>query len=319
MTTPLETAAAVTIHVDGLDDLLNIIPSLLGFHPKDSIVTVLLDKGRVKATIRMDLDAASSVQAVKESLSVMWDRFPTADLVAVAYAEEGERAWTGLVRVVRAWGGRSRCATFHVDSQRWYVDSDDPGMPYRPASSAVAAEATFHGMRVLADRAELEGALEPLWSAEQMGVAVLQAIRIAPCDAVPAALSLAVEWMRLPQGRPLTLEEAVSLAVAAHNDTFVEAVVSGMGRNEAERAVELWTNVVRGASPGLGAAAAVILGIAAWLRGDGALVNICLARATPYQRDWHWLRFLDLTQSSALPPDEWDGVRAELLSGCGLA
>ncbi len=305
----------LTAHSVG--DLLDVIPTLLGFHPTESLVAVLADRGRVKVTARVDLADALQADRMDGVIDPLLSRFPTADWVLAAYTPDAEVAWASLdlTEAMLPWG--VTLAAVHVAPDRWFCEPGDVGVAYDPGCSVLAAEAAYQGLRVLADRSELAGSLEAVVPPEAMQDALERLIALAPEQAVARALRVATEKMR-GGGRP-SVDEAALLAVAAFSPDFAETIITGIDTRTVAQARALWIEVVRATSPHVGAAAALILGVAAWVGGEGALQNVCVERAAPFLDDSPWLDLLDFVNRTALPPSEWTRVRRDLLRGRGAA
>jgi hypothetical protein len=301
-----------TLRVRGLSDVLHLIPSLLGFHPAESLVVVLVDGGRVAVTGRVDVGAVMGPDECNDCFGPLWERFPNALCVAAAYSSDTDAAWQALDALAATLPSAVVARLVHVHDGCWFAARDAPGRPYDPSCSAVAAEATYRGMRVLPDRGLLVDSLRPLADQSEMTDALERVISVPPERTVTSALMLAAAGMRRPPD--LTTDEATVLAVAAFCPAFAETVATGIDASTAERARALWTAVVRATPPYAGAMAAVMLAMAAWVGGDGALVNVCLERAAPYAADTQWYRFLEIASRTALPPTQWDAVRRELLA-----
>lgn len=311
----LDPTAPLRAH--GIEDLLDLIPSLLGFHPTESLVAMLIDGGRVRVTARLDLADAAEAGRLAGAFQPLLARFPTASWLVAAYTPDADAAWASLDLVDALLPWELGVWVVHVGADRWFCTPDDPGAPYDPGCSALAAEAAYRGIRVLPDRSEIARSLEPTIDAGELDRVLDQVITVPPEATVRRALGLATAKMRAGGG--VTLEEAAVLAVAAFSPAFAEAIVTGIDRGTAPQACALWTEVVRSTSAFAGAAAAVILGVAAWVAGEGALQNVCLDRAEPFLADSQWFRFLDFVNRVALPPCEWEGVRLDLLRGAGAA
>lgn len=314
---PTETPRTV-LRARSVGDVLDVIPSLLGFHPAESLVAVLIDEGRVKVTARLDLADAACPEQIDLTLEALLGRFPAADWLLVAYTADADIAWATLhVMAALLPPEVMVLGAVHVGAGRWFPSPDDPGILYDPGCSVLAAEAAYHGLRVLPDRSEIARCLEPVADRAAMEAALDQVIQVAPEVAVARGLRLAAERMRC--GGVVTLEEAALLAVSAFSPDFAESIITGIDARNVAQARALWIEVVRSTTPFVGAAAAVILGVAAWVGGEGALQNVCLDRAEPVLADTPWFRLLELVNRTALPPDEWEGVRRDLLEGRSAA
>jgi hypothetical protein len=82
------------------DDLLAIIPYLVGFHPDESIVAVFIKSGRIGLTVRMDLPPESAADELAEHIDYIAKRDATDALAIVAYSAATlptHRLLTGLM------------------------------------------------------------------------------------------------------------------------------------------------------------------------------------------------------------------------------
>jgi hypothetical protein len=67
------------------DELLAIIPYVVGFHPDESIVAVFIKSGRIWLTARMDLPPESAADQLAEHIDYLAKRHGTQALAIVAY------------------------------------------------------------------------------------------------------------------------------------------------------------------------------------------------------------------------------------------
>ncbi|HSU34601.1 MAG TPA: DUF4192 family protein, partial [Propionibacteriaceae bacterium] len=101
------TAAAVAsraprtrLRARGAPDLLALVPFQLGFHPTESLVTVLVRSGRVVLTARLDLPAPESASATATFLGDLVRQHQIEELVLFAYSGQSGPArqlLTGLL------------------------------------------------------------------------------------------------------------------------------------------------------------------------------------------------------------------------------
>src|SRR5215207_7296012 len=151
--------ARITLSRPG--DLLGVVPYLVGFHPEESVVAVMLRSGRVVLTIRVDVPPTSGAADLAGQIARLVAQHGAQHLVLIGYSINPqvrellmEMAWeltpSGLQDVL------------FVDGQRWWslmctsgcCPSD--GQPYDPRSSPVAAQAVYAGLAARPDRRALE-------------------------------------------------------------------------------------------------------------------------------------------------------------------
>lgn len=303
------------LRIRTVDDVLGVIPGLLGFHPEESLVVVVIADGLVEVTARLDLADATLVAeaGAADPLETLWSCYPDASFLVVVYTASAEQAWPVLDRVTEALDRLDVLLLVHADGTHWYDRPWGDGTPYDVRASALAAELAFRGLPVRSQRGDLERMIEPAWSPDEV-VEALEQLELEHLGR-PAlrarAAGLHAEAMSAP--RTLTLPEALLLAIAAHDPEFTDDVVLGLTRDNAATAVGLWVQVVQGTSPGTSGPALVLLALAAWVSGQGALQVVCLTRASTLVPGHPWLEFCDLTNRDVVPPSAWDDLRTDFV------
>lgn len=316
---PNVTAVTTTpelLSLHSVGDLVEIVPSLLGFQPVESLVLVVLERDRVEVTVRFDLAAAD--QAPRWQLVPVFARFPTATYVVVAYTPEARAGWEALLTMDAAFPELPRTLVL-ADGERCYLFPGDEGEPYDAVAGRAAVQGALAGMAVLGSREELHAQLDHTWSEEALAAAL---------DAVGAAIANGVDMVA--RGRELlarfdteggspTLEEAVVLTMASHAPGFLDEAILSTTRANAAARRDLWAAVVRGSAPRCDGFALAALGIAAWVTGQGALQVVCLERMTNIRADPLWMGVLDQANAEAWPPSEWPAVRQRVRSAVARA
>ena len=110
-----------------VDDALGLIPHLLGFHPQESLVVLVVDGGQVAVTARIDLQDAAPPDGVEAVLERIWRRFPLADGWFVAYTGDHGAGWEVLGRCEAFLPLDARRRLTLVDGDSWWID--EPGGP----------------------------------------------------------------------------------------------------------------------------------------------------------------------------------------------
>ena len=82
----------------------------------------------------------------------------------------------------------------------------------------------------------------------------------------------------------------------------------------AEQQVELWRQVVNRTLAVHQGHPLALLGMAAWIAGEGALVSVCLERAGRLLPPAGLLRILRGLVDQVTPPDSWDELQPQLLA-----
>ena len=316
------------------------IPHLLGFRPRESVVLISLTGptgGRVGLTVRADLPTNEQAASVAPLLvrSVCTDR-PRGVLLAIVTEapDDGARGaaelpYRGLLReLVVALAGAGvpvRDALLVRGGRWWSFDCARPccapaaGTPLPAGVSELEVAAVATGTVVERDRSDLAGRIarpREGWASGAMAAACAQAaddcsdrVLEAGWDAVAAESWLAVETAVLrfrPEssaaGARLTDRE-VARIVWGLRDREVRDRVLALALGEDAVAVEhLWAECTRRAPPPLDAAPATLLAVSTWLRGDGAMANVALARALESEPGYGLARLLSQALASCLPP-----------------
>ena len=327
------------------------LPSLLGFHPRESVVLVSLtgaSGGRVGLTVRSDLpppeDAAAMAAVLTRSLRR--DR-PRGVLVAVVSEAPDVLApdaggfglpHRGVVHelvIALARDGVPVREALLVRAGRWWsYDCPRPccapgaGTPLPGGVSALEVASVATGTVVERDRSALVRRITGPGGAPREAMA-------AACGLVAAECSARV----LEVGFDAVAEESWSAVTAAAarcrpgapravlSDHEVARVVWGLrDRDVRDRALELatgadapaaeilWTECTRRAPAPLDTAPATLLAVSAWLRGDGAMANVALARALAGDPEYALARLLAQALAECLPPADLRAMIGETLA-----
>lgn len=322
-------------------DLLAHVPCVLGFHPHDSLVLVVVGGGGSSLHARIDLsDDPEEVEAGIAALRTGLARNGGRRVVLVAYTDDPLLAEDTValleeeldeldIEVVRA---------IRADGSRWFdldcVENCCPpeGRPYDVASHPITAQAVLDGRVTLDSREALAASLVGADTADRAAVetAADEAVRrfrsaarhpLGHDNEEGARSHLVAEgfWVRdrvrryLATGEPLDAQEAGRMAVAMVNIAVRDVAWSEMDHDNASRHVELWRDLVRRAPLDLLAAPAALLGFAAWLTGDGALAWCAVDRCREAEPDYSLAGLLGSALLAAIPPSTWTPVPAEEL------
>ncbi|MBK8446146.1 MAG: DUF4192 domain-containing protein [Micropruina sp.] len=304
--------------IRNLPDLLGVIPHLLGFHPAESLVVVVLVDGRVELTARADLPDLQPSGHVELLIDRLLLRWPAARVWVVAYSSSESAGWGVLQRAETHLGdalaGEPLCVT-----GGWYRagHSSGPRSRHDPSSTQSAATATLHGLQARPSRAELRHSVRAdpsraLEAERAWAGAAERAQRLAARDR-PAAMASAVAAALAAPGS-VPRDDLVWLAMLTRDpDARDRALVAITGDN-AETCVELWSRVVRACPQGVQGQPLALLGWAAWVSGDGALQCICLEELELLHESLPLQRLLDQLNQAIVPPSAWNQLRLELVA-----
>jgi hypothetical protein len=282
------------------------VPYLLGFHPSDSVVVVAMRKRRLVFAARADLPPAGAppkeVTGAVGYLAAMVAHQDAGAATVIGYGPaDSVDAVMPLVRdALRGRGIEITELLRACEGRFWSYLCDNPeccppeGTPYDPATSPVAAAATYAGQIALPDRTALVRQVAPIGglTRESMRQATLRAEhrlsalldesepddllgRRALTMAGAAAVTTVLDRARSGD-RPSDDEVAWLTLLLAHVD-IRDSAWRQVSADDWQ--VALWRDVVRRAEPDLVPAPASLLAFAAWRVGHGALANVALDRA----------------------------------------
>jgi hypothetical protein len=307
MTSPTSPAPRAHFTASTPEDILAIAPVVLGFEPCESVV-MLTFGGTETFHARVDLPPRHLVDEAVELLLDPALQHRVTSVVIVVYADDGPAARAVVRRVRRAFAGAGIDVVelLRAHGGRWFA----PGRPGAPASGVpydvgghlFRAQAVAEGIVVHGSRAELEAGLRP--SPDAVGE-VARAVRRAVPSA-PGEIADLVD-LRLEAGRFTTVELArVLLGLLEVQGR--DAAWAAMSRDVARRHVRLWTDAVQRAPDDLVAAPAAVLGLAAWLDGQGALAWCAVDRCQAADPDNTLAGLVADMLTHAVPPSAWEQV-----------
>ena len=292
------------LRVRGPAELLEAVPYLLGFHPRDSLVLVGLADGRVTVSARVDLADLVHADLSAQLLGAL-RRGGAREVIAAVFDDDaGPPAvlpWRAQLDALADECDRTGLVVrdvMHVRAGRWrsYLCTDplccpDEGAPLARGASPLAAAATYAGLVALPDRAALAATLDPRPDRRRLMPL------INTCEAAAAQKSAA--------GQRAKHERAVKRAIFAiarraaepgwdvaelDDDTvaaFGAALRSLTVRDPVWVAIDdrrlrdcaLWRELALRLPPPYDATPLFLLGWNAWRAGDGALAGIAAERA----------------------------------------
>jgi len=295
------------------DDLLDLVPHLLGFHPAESLVIMLVEGGHVAVTARLDVTDARAPGAVAELMARMRARFPSSVAWCVAYAADARAAWQCLQLCERA-APSAILGVVHVDGTSWWPSPGGPPHARGPHAGATSVRAEQAGLFALASRAQLAATVDgppPGHIPELEKVFDRERVRLStsPTSRWPAAMRAT---LASASAATMTDELRARLALLARHPHARDAALLALTPTSAPRHADVWQQVVRRCLHRYQAHPLCLLGMAAWVSGNGALSSICLERARALDRQPPLLAVLTGITQAVLPPSAWPGIRRDL-------
>ncbi|GAA2674887.1 MULTISPECIES: DUF4192 domain-containing protein [Actinosynnema] len=321
MTTPVLPSA----RIHGPGDLVAAVPHLLGFHPTDSVVVLVLRGDSVAVVLRADLPDVEQLRDAAEKLVPVVRRNPGCSVAVLVVGGGGadppevlprpDVVRSLLVRLdaLRVPLARAVWAPGTSGGEPWFDYADvgrtgtapDARATYLAALSAAAGHVTY-GSR--AEMAELLSPDPPEALARRAALLdrLTAALESADPDELVArhrrALLAAVE--RTPsRTTPLPDDEVAELAFALSSPRVRDLALTLALGAHAMAAERLWTELTRAAPAPERAEAAALLAFATYLRGEGALAVLALERAEAASPGHRMTTLLRGALQGAMPPD----------------
>lgn len=316
MTYEVPASHEAPLRVNSGNDLISLVPYLLGHHPAESLVLVGCDRTRVIVTVRLDLNAPLEAwaQIVPE---IAGNGVATAHLIGYGPAAAVHAA-VDDAQAVLSLADIDVPPVFRVEHDRVYplgvTPSDsDKGTPLN-SHTAVAAQAIVSGMVALPDRTALAELVAPTGPDEQAAMqAAVDRVRMradsewrsgTTADHATGAVSAALDTYRA--GARLSDEDLAHLTVLLSDVRARDAVLSRS--DGSAESLTLWTDVTRRALTSLVADPACLLAVAAWLARRSPLAWVALDRALGAAPTHRFTQLLSTAIRAGMSPEELAGA-----------
>lgn len=293
------------------EDLLAVVRVVLGFDPASSIVMLTIGAHHC---FHARVDLPEHPQELAEVVDVLLR--PAAghgveSVLFVLFTDDDARA-RRAARALRRRFERSGIGVreaLRVHGDRWHTLSGPPrgaGVPYDISAHPFVVAAVLEG-RVL------HGSRQAL--ADTVGS---RPDAVAAVEAALPQVGATAEWVAATVARHAASStspsdaDAARLLVAVADPELRDAAWAGIGRSDARRHVELWSDLVRRCPADLLPHAAGVLGFAAWLAGDGALAWCAVDRGREVDADHSLVRLVADLLEGAVPPSAWEHRATEL-------
>jgi uncharacterized protein DUF4192 len=309
---PHDTEPLAVLRVRSPGDLIDLIPYLLGFHPRSSLVLVGLHDGRVAATARADLaDIAAGQVPLSDTIQLIV-RGEADQLVAAIYDDRARLGGDGstithgdtvhtLGRLADSAGLRLVEALL-VARGRWrsYLCDDEQccppnGIALAGDSSVAAATATYAGLVALPDRGDVTALLDPFAIEQREALEPLivhyensataaildgrsQSYQRSLKRALFAAARDADRALFPGQSGSVPDEDVCRFAVALVDTPIRDAVWLATERRQLDGRA-LWREIARRAPQPYDAAPLFLFGWVCWRDGNGVLAALAAERA----------------------------------------
>lgn len=314
------------LRIDSLEDVLAVIPHILGYVPDDCLVVLGVDAAsRLRLAFRFDLPSPSdpdSAAAIADHAIGMLTREHMGVAVVVGYGPGHlVTPLADAFQTTAAGAGMRLRDLVRVEYSRyWSYLCREPsccppeGTQFDPAAHSAAQALASPARPVLASRDALAATIAPLTGpqAKAMTEATLRAER-AGLRLITTGGSAAVDRQGLTAVRSAihVYRDGGTITPAIGHAWLALVLLRLRIRDDAWARMEpaychahrrLWTDLVRRAQPGYIAAPACLLALTAWQGGDGALANLALDRALADTPGYRMAVLLRDALTAGVPP-----------------
>ncbi|GAA1152081.1 DUF4192 domain-containing protein [Nocardioides aquiterrae] len=296
------------------EDVLALVPVLLGFVPHDSVAMLTFGAGQpFHARLDLPTDPDELPAAVDQLLAparqhrvrcVLFVLYTDDAALALVAARELGDAFTGA--------GIEVLEPIRADGARWWPavgawDGVPPeGVAYDLATHPFSAEAVLDGRVLHGSREELRATLHA--DARLVTGVVGALVEVADDPPEPAWVE-ALVTRHARDGTVPTDREVARLLRGLLDGEVRDAATAGLSRATAREHVGFWTDVVRRSPEPLLPGAAALLALAAWQAGHGALAWCALDRCAEVDEHHPLAGLVAQVLTRALPPQVWDEIR----------
>ncbi|MFJ8965756.1 DUF4192 domain-containing protein [Lentzea sp. NPDC102401] len=327
----MPSALSKPIRVREAGDLYAAIPHLMGFHPADSLVVLVMKDHLISMTMRVDLprprhrgllaaqlEGPLQEQGATEVILVvvcppsehMPEELPHEPLVTTLKLELGG---VGIEVVEAVW-----LPSCQKDA-RWlcYLDIDCHGTLPDPQLSAMAAASAHEGNVTFESRAAMAAiaALDPPEALERRST-LLDELVTTSYDPDPRPelrrVSDAIDAVEHRKGS-LPDKEIVALARALSVPEVRDASMGFAAQPRSRLAERLWLELTRASPAPERAEPACLLAFYAYQRGDGGIASIALDAAEEACPGHALSKLIRAAVSAAFPPSEMRALSAKYL------
>jgi hypothetical protein len=281
------------------EDVLAAVPVLLGFEPADSVV-MLTFGGRETFHARVDLPPPEELDEAVEMLLDPAVAHGVEHVLFVVYSARPQLAGRVLDRLGEAFtaAGVRVVNGLRADGERWFLPGS-PGVPYDVGAHPFRVRSVVEGHVVSASREELAARLAPGARVAEVEEALA---RVVSYDAVEV---VATVWRALERGR-FDVDDLAGVLQGMRDRHVRDAAWGSMTRDDAATHVALWTDAVQRSPAELVGAPAAVLGLAAWLAGNGALAWCAVDRCVESDPGNSLAELVGELLSRAVPPSTWE-------------
>jgi len=311
-------------------DLLTAVPFMVGYHPKDSLVVMALQKNKVTMAMRVDFPEAEDMASVSATIAGHLTREKADEAIIVGYLPT-DAIDTDPLEIVRSIIGLQgigikECIVVRSGYFRSNLCADleccpPQGNPIPEIQdSRVTAEQVAAGNPLpYLDLDEMKRSIAALPLDKELARAIKQVkeidysgddVTLLQREGASAINEIAIVFSR---DQRIEDKQLIALVLVRLLDLQVRDYAMGMTTAEtSDHLWDMWRWLLRIAPVGYVAPLAVIFATMSYERGDGALAQRALDRAMVDSPGYQMAKLLRRTFAAGWPPSAFTQMRADL-------
>ncbi|MET0952600.1 MAG: DUF4192 domain-containing protein [Aeromicrobium sp.] len=310
-----------------IPDLLNALPTLFGFRPRESLVAVATygPRRRFGFRLRLDLPEPEHVDEVGRLVAGHLRHQGAEGAILVAVTRQQDVALDLLDAIHAELDEIDLIVRARTDGERYWTDEPgfpDDGIEYETSDHHLAiVQAVAAGQEILPDRQALVDRFAPptgerlRWldhAADDILDELLPQLATATpetvVDAGMAVLGPIID--RSAAGESISDADLLRFAAWVSSIRVRDAVWTRITRDNAADMLRLLAHVSRSVVDPFEPAVLSLAAFAAWLTGDGAQALIAVERAIEADPEYSMAHLMLDVLQRAVPPSSWTGFTA---------
>lgn len=298
-----------TVHLSRPDEMILVVPHLLGFWPDRSIVVVLLVDGRVEVTARADLDC--SPVELAEVIQPMIARCPHHRVLLIGYGQR-DRVEDAVRAAEMLFAPDTLIDSLGTDGRRWWSRGGAGGVMSARDLREIGLSVPALAAGLLPDRSALERQFAGPPPDRRQGLAarlddLLDSVsRSGRADRMERVTELIRHAVAVDRVAGLDDDQRLELAALVQDIATRDTAWMAITRGEAAEHLALWRSVLDLTPAPQAPPVLCLAATAGWLAGNGAIMNICLERALDIQPTYSLAKLLTDVMRQAIAPSAWD-------------
>lgn len=254
-----------TLKLENIPDLINGLPSLLGFAPAESLIvfTFTGEPSILQLCARIDLQHCENADdVIAEVFGPIMRHNPDAFAFLIA---------TSTLPIVAA--ARADGHTYWEDHHGSVASGD--GIPYTQSVSVLVAHEVASGRFLYGSRADMEAAHQPVDNDDARTLSALLE-DLPAVDTFKELVDRATLAMERTLSSGFTPAEALWLVIAANIKPVRDTLWQVIAAENAHQYADMWRQVAVHCPPHSSAPAYALAGYANWIAGDGGQARVCV-------------------------------------------